>query len=634
MIKKTFLPCLLSLIVIVSICTDAEAAIVSGKISNEEGEPLPYATLYIEGSTLGTTTNIEGKYAINIEPGDYYMVFQYVGYHKERIKISIKNTNLKLDVVLKAEALTLREVVVNATDEDPAYDIIRETIKRKKRFSEEINAYQCQVYMKGLQRLDERPAQILGVQIPIDTGIVYLSESVSELTFQRPDKVSERMISSKVSGSQSSFSFNQASQTLFSVYDNILTVDGLTERGFVSPLAKNAFFFYDYKLEGVISEGDHLINKIRVYPKRKADPTFEGYLYIIEDLWRVSSLELTLTKEHQMEFLDVLTVKQVHAPVADSTWVMFSQNFEFYLNTFGFKGSGYFSAIYSDYRVELNPTYYQKRENPSIQIDSTARPKKLKSFNKNDVKNEILKIEKGSNERNDEYWDKVRPIPLTAIEKKDYQIKGQFEQFKKTSVYKDSTDKIHNRITLGKLAYSGYRYHNSVKQYSLSTPALYQFIQYNTVEGILFNLRVKYSQQNNGNTIRDITPELRYGLASDHLYGQLKYKQYLNRSKFEELSIHGGHFVRQFNGDNPITPLINSISTMVFRNNYIKLYESTFMDLGYQQELLNGFFIKPRLLYAQRNELTNNTDYSWFFREKKDFTPNTPEKYLGTGLPI
>ena len=49
---------------------------------------------------------------------------------------------------------------------------------------------------------------------------------------------------------------------------------------------------------GAYKEGDRLINKILVTPKRKADPCFSGVLSIVEDNWNIHSLELYLTKSN------------------------------------------------------------------------------------------------------------------------------------------------------------------------------------------------------------------------------------------------------------------------------------------------------------------------------------------------
>ena len=111
------------------------------------------------------------------------------------------------------------------------------------------------------------------------------------------------MISSKVSGSNQAFSFNRASDVKVNFYENMETWDGLSNRPFISPIADNALFYYNYKLVGTtVNENGETINKIQVTPRREYDPTFEGYIYIIEDSWRLYSVDLYMTKRANINF--------------------------------------------------------------------------------------------------------------------------------------------------------------------------------------------------------------------------------------------------------------------------------------------------------------------------------------------
>jgi hypothetical protein len=58
------------------------------------------------------------------------------------------------------------------------------------------------------------------------------------------------MVSSKVSGSNRAFSFNRASDFKVNFYENLLNWDGLSNRPFISPIADNALFYYNYKYMG------------------------------------------------------------------------------------------------------------------------------------------------------------------------------------------------------------------------------------------------------------------------------------------------------------------------------------------------------------------------------------------------
>lgn len=607
-----------------------KASTISGRVVDQNNEPLPFTTLYIKNTTTGTTTNIEGYYSLDIAPGKYELVFQYVGYKSATKVVNVTSSDLTLNVTLQQEALQLNEVVVTADEEDPAYRVIREAIAKRKYHKEEVNAYKCQVYIKGMQTLDQKPDKIFGFAIPIDTGIVYLSESISELSFQRPNKIKEIMISSKVSGKNTAFSYNQGSQMLVSFYDNLLEAEGLSERGFVSPIANNALLFYDYKLEGVIQENDLLINKIKVIPKRKNDPVFFGYIYIIEDSWRIHSVDLTLTKEHQVEFINHLTIHQVFAPVDGDIWMMISQKFTFALDIFGFKGKGNFIGIHSNYEIEpsnaatsaLPPT--EVRDTIDVAQALPDDPTLNSLFPKKYFNNEILSIEKQANKRDDSYWDKVRPIPLTNIEIKDYKEKDSLQSIFESKEYKDSIDQVTNQISLTNVLFSGYIYQKSYKEKYFRFEPIIEDIQYNTVEGAVLNLKSAYSKSRENILKYRFTPELRYGFSSKKLYSRLRSEVFYNPHKFSRASITFGKFVSQYNRQNPISPIINTVETLFNRRNYLKLYEKTFFKLAHQSEVVNGILLTSNIEYARRRELANSQTYSFFKENDRDFTPNRP----------
>src|SRR5690606_31521434 len=86
------------------------------------------------------------------------------------------------------------------------------------------------------------------------SGILYLSETVSKLTFQKPDKMKEVIVASKVSGNDNGFSFNNAASVNFDFYENYVPFN----INVVSPIADNAFNYYRYKLEGTFFYEDRI----------------------------------------------------------------------------------------------------------------------------------------------------------------------------------------------------------------------------------------------------------------------------------------------------------------------------------------------------------------------------------------
>ena len=130
---------------------------LSGTVVDAAGEPLAFASVYLKGTSEGTTTNVEGNYELNLARGDYEIVFQYVGYQQQIQQVTIGDKPIILNVTLSQQAVDLQEVVVSANAEDPAYRVIRKAIEKRDYYLKQVQAYSCDVYIKGLQKIYEAP---------------------------------------------------------------------------------------------------------------------------------------------------------------------------------------------------------------------------------------------------------------------------------------------------------------------------------------------------------------------------------------------------------------------------------------------------------------------------------------------
>jgi prefoldin subunit 5 len=86
----------------------AEVRTVSGKVSDADGTPLIGASVRIEGTSIGTVTDIDGNYAIDLPGGAEELVVSYTGYDETYASI----TGEKVDIVMEEAASRLEEVVV------------------------------------------------------------------------------------------------------------------------------------------------------------------------------------------------------------------------------------------------------------------------------------------------------------------------------------------------------------------------------------------------------------------------------------------------------------------------------------------------------------------------------------------
>jgi len=104
---------------------------ISGKVTDEEGNILPYASIVIKGTDKGTTANNEGKYFLFLEAGEYTICCYYVGYEKQEQSVSVTGGDVFAGFRLSVRKSTMAPFIVKAGAEDPAYEIIRHALRKR-----------------------------------------------------------------------------------------------------------------------------------------------------------------------------------------------------------------------------------------------------------------------------------------------------------------------------------------------------------------------------------------------------------------------------------------------------------------------------------------------------------------------
>ena len=588
---------------------------IKGHIVDQHSNPIPFVNVYLENTFTGTASNDQGHYVLNLNtPGHYTVVFQFLGYKTLKKEVNVFHFPFTLDVILMEEQIWLDEVVITS-DENPANAIIKNAIASRKANLEKIDAYKADFYSRGLIRIKDAPEKFMGQQmddfmVGLDStrsGILYLSETISEIEYLRPDKLKEKIMASKVSGDDNGFSFNTASDADFNFYNNTIELGNQI----ISPIADYAFSYYRYKLQGVFyDDKGNLINKIEVVPKRKNDRIFSGYMYIVENQWTIYALELKVTGvQAQIPPAEVITITQNFSySDQDQLWVLISQALDFSYSLFGFKGDGRFTAVYSNYNFE--PKFTKK------------------SFGK-----EIVSFANETNKKDDSYWKNMRPVPLTEEEISDYLLKDSIQKVRESKPYLDSIDSKSNRFKMSNSMF-GYEFKNSFNDWSIGYRSpLYNF-NFNTVQG--YNSKLDLYYRKNYDKYRrylSVNAMLQYGFSDDRLRGTTSITYKFNNVKKPFLVLSAGITTQQFNDAQPISPLVNSISSLFFEDNYMKLYDRNFAEIGYTQEIVNGFNLYSTLAYERRKALINSTNQVFFNDKTKSYTSNDPLQPTLYGVP-
>ncbi len=584
-------------------------------VTDTSGKALSNSSVFIKGSTKGVNANSDGKYSLKLEPGKYVLVCQHVGYAKQEIPVTVNNDDHEINFVLKVQEMMLGEVIVK-NGEDPAYEVIRNAIKKRSFYKDQPEEFECMVYTKGQFRLRDFPKKILGQKVDFEDGdsskkkIVYLSETISKYKVSRPNKEKIEVISSKVSGNSDGFGLS--APRFFSFYNNNIQIgSGLNPRGFISPISENALNYYKYKLEGTFFEDSILVNHIKVTPKRKYEPLFSGYIDIIEDDWRIHSVKMQLTKESQMELLDTLRIEQLYRQVDKDNWFFSSQAIYPAVKFFGFDGYGSFVNVYTD--ADIEPTFTKK------------------TFN-----NVILKYTDSANKRTDEYWEKNRPIALMEDEVNDYRKKDSLQEVRKDPRYLDSLDKRRNRITVQNVVLIGQGFSNAKKRTYISVFPLIEQVNFNPAEGLVINSGFIWSKRLDSGTISrrriQITPVFRYGFANKHFNSHLTASYAFGKKYFSSLLLSGGKRVFQFNPNSPISERSNTNSSLLEEENRLKTYEAWYLRGSYRRGIGDGFSLVTGFQYQDRMPLDNRTNYTWRNKSDRQYTPNYPYEIMSGNI--
>lgn len=577
---------------------------IKGLVTDKNKQILPFVNIYVQDTYIGTTTNDEGKYELNIsKTGNYTIIFQYLGYKTVKKTVSILTFPYLLDVTLLEDEVALAEVEINSK-ENLANEIIRKTIKNREANLLKTMNFTADFYSRGIYRIKNAPKKILGQELgdmgggldSTRSGVIYLSETISKIT-KNPKNFNEHIIASKVSGNDNGFSFNQASGVNFNFYKNIVELgDNL-----ISPISSTAFNYYSYKLINSFYEDKHLINKIQVIPKRITDNVFEGFIYIAENDWALYGVELSVTgKQLQIPAIKKLTLTQNYSySQTDKLWSIFSQSIDFQFGIFGFNIDGRFTAVYSNYN--FNPLFTSKT-----------------------FTNEVLSFEDKANKKDSVFWKMIRPVPLTFEEVKDYQLKDSIKTIRKSEKYLDSVDLKRNKFGFSNIIL-GYRYQKSFKNWNLNIGSPLFNSQFNTVQGWHTNMETSFFKY-----FKDkkqsfwINSNFDYGFSDKILRPNASFTYQFNNQTKPYISVSGGRKLTQFNQNNPISAVVNSVTSLFFERNYAKFYDKTFAKLAFGKELLNGLEFSSSIAYEVRTPVFNATDYTVFNRNAVDYSSNNP----------
>ncbi|MCC6720743.1 MAG: carboxypeptidase-like regulatory domain-containing protein [Bacteroidia bacterium] len=419
----------------------AQQTIIKGKITDaESGEALPYITIYIKNTTIGTSTDFEGFYELKINQKADSIVAKSIGYITSTKKIII-GISQEINFSLQPNSNSLNEVVVKP-GVNKAIRIIKNAQDNRKKYNiKKLEQYEYESFTKIQLAVDNisdkfkkkkiyREMETLFDTISslqADTNAlpvlpVFVSETLSDYFFNKtPYRTKEIIKATRIKGvgiGEESYvaqvlgsSFQQ-----YNFYENNLY---LFDKDFVSPLSGLSLTYYHYALLDSIEIDNKKTYKIRVWPKNKKDLVFSGHIWIQDTSFALKQVSLEISKEANLNFIEKIKIHQELIEIEKDAWLpektrVLIDVSEVTKNSLGMIG-----------------TYYTSTRNQKVNI------KHDKKFFEQKVE---VKVDAYS--KNEKFWDTSRHEKLSDADIKIYHLVDSFKNKPLIKTYVDIAEII------------------------------------------------------------------------------------------------------------------------------------------------------------------------------------------------
>ena len=321
------------------------------------GEPLPFVSVYFDGSTIGAMTDDNGTFTLQNNQGYTKLAAASLGYDTKFIDLTPGKKNDNLEVLLKPTAFEISEVVVKPKREkytrkdNPAVELIKKVIAHKNDNRIEAKPeYQTEVYEKLSLSLDNFNPNLdknkflkkfKFIKNYLDTSefngkpilTVSVRENLSDFYYRKSPKAEKTIVRAKRmqgidktldDGGGITSNLEEIFKSI-NIFDNNIPI--LLNR-FVSPLSSTlATTYYHYYIMDTLDVGGDKCVDLAFVPANSESYGFTGRLYItLDGNYAVKKVLLNTPANINLNWVDKLRIEQEFKQMPDSTWVLDQEN--------------------------------------------------------------------------------------------------------------------------------------------------------------------------------------------------------------------------------------------------------------------------------------------------------------------
>jgi hypothetical protein len=455
----------------------SEKTIIKGLVIDAlTGFPLPYVSVLLKGTNVGTLTDNSGRYRIETNVQATTIAFSFIGYQTESRNI-INGKDQTYDIRLALSSITLDEVIVKPEKKEyknknnPAVELIEKVVAKKdENRPEAYNFLEYKKYEKiqfALSNISENFKKNYSSgkfgfvfnnidttkRIGNDVLPMFIKESLSNYYYKKnPEATKEILVAEKTINLDEYINNKGASAYLNYLYQNINIYDNeilfLTNK-FLSPIAKTAPLFYRYYIIDTLPVTNIKCIRLFFEPRNKSDFLFHGNLYITMDSsYAVRKIDIGINKAINIDWVQDISITQDFDKFGQNAWLLskeeISIDFGIVKNSMGLYGQRTIS--FRDYKID-----------EPISDSIFKGPEKVE------------RIDPSANEK--DFWESNRYVPLSKTESEIY---STIDSLKQMPEFKKRMDMV-MLLTVGFL-----------KMGKVELGPVGSFYSYNSVEGSRF----------------------------------------------------------------------------------------------------------------------------------------------------
>ncbi len=293
------------LLFVFSISINAQNRINGIVVDDKTNERLAFVNIVInDDGTLGTTSDIDGKFSITTKKEINNLTFSFVGYEKK--KVEIKKDQDEIIVKMKPQNVQLSEIIIDANN-NPANRIIDSVLKyRDSNNPKNLDSYYYKIYDNMVFTIDTtglHPNDVMYNEFQ-DKDLMAM-ETVSEQLFKKPNKSQKNIIANKVSGIDSPM-FVYIIENIQSIgfQEDLITIN---DKQYINPISNGSKKKYIFVLESTLkTDSNDSIFVISFKPYRNSNfNALSGTMTINSDKWAIQNIKAEPSKQDAMFNIDI-----------------------------------------------------------------------------------------------------------------------------------------------------------------------------------------------------------------------------------------------------------------------------------------------------------------------------------------